>query len=71
MPDAIAYISRDTDGQLWKKALEAALGPVDFRTLDNLGDKAGIEVVLSVVLFTACSVYIRLRLRVLPPKPKK
>lgn len=32
---------------------------------------AGIEVVLSVVLFTACSVYIRLRLRVLPPKPKK
>jgi len=32
---------------------------------------AGIEVVLSVVLFTACSGYIRLRLRVLPPKPKK
>ena len=32
---------------------------------------AGIEVALSVVLFTACSVYIRLRLRVLPPKPKK
>ena len=32
---------------------------------------AGIEVVLSGVLFTACSVYIRLRLRVLPPKPKK
>lgn len=47
MPEAIAYISRDTDGQLWKKALEAALGPVDFRTLDNLGDKAGIEVVLA------------------------
>ena len=32
---------------------------------------AGIEVALSVLLFTACSVYIRLRLRVLPPKPKK
>ena len=32
---------------------------------------AGIEIALSVVLFTACSVYIRLRLRVLPPKPKK
>ncbi len=32
---------------------------------------AGIEVALSVVLFTASSVYIRLRLRVLPPKPKK
>ena len=32
---------------------------------------AGIEITLSVVLFTACSVYIRLRLRVLPPKPKK
>ncbi len=47
MPEAIAYISRDTDGQLWKKAIEAALGPIDFRTLDNLGDKAGIEVVLA------------------------
>ena len=47
MPEAIAYISRDTDGQLWKKALEAALGPVDFRTLDNLGDKASIGVVLA------------------------
>lgn len=47
MPDAIAYISRDTDGLLWKKALEAALGPVDFRTLDNLGDKAGIEIALA------------------------
>jgi len=47
MPEAIAYISRDTDGVLWKKALEAALGLIDFRTLDNLGDKAGIEVVLA------------------------
>ena len=47
MPEAIAYISRDTDGQLWKKALEAALGPDDFRTLDNLGDKASIGVVLA------------------------
>ena len=47
MAGAIAYISRDTDGQLWKKAFEASLGPVDFRTRDNLGDKAGIEVVLA------------------------
>ena len=47
MAGAIAYISRDTDGQLWKKAFEAALGPVDFRTLDRLGDKADIEIVLA------------------------
>jgi glyoxylate/hydroxypyruvate reductase A len=47
MPEAIAYISRDTDGVLWKKALESALGPIDFRTLENLGDKADIEVVLA------------------------
>lgn len=31
---------------------------------------AGIEVTLSVALFTACAVYVRLRLRVLPPKVK-
>lgn len=31
---------------------------------------AGIEVTLSAALFTACAVYIRLRLRVLPPKDK-
>lgn len=47
MPDAIAYISRDTDGVLWKKVLEAGLGPVDFRTLDALGDKADIEIALA------------------------
>jgi glyoxylate/hydroxypyruvate reductase A len=47
MAGAIAYVSRDTDGQLWKKAFEAGLGPVDFRTLENLGDKADIEVVLA------------------------
>jgi len=47
MAGAIAYVSRDTDGQLWKKALEASLGPLDFRTLDNLGDKAAIEIVLA------------------------
>ncbi|MDP1750998.1 MAG: glyoxylate/hydroxypyruvate reductase A [Reyranella sp.] len=47
MAGAIAYISRDTDGQLWKKAFEAALGPVDFRTLDNLGDKADVDIVLA------------------------
>jgi len=47
MAGAIAYISRDTDGVLWKKALEGGLGPVDFRTLDNLGDKKDIEVALA------------------------
>lgn len=47
MPSAIAYISRDTDGVLWKKVLESALGPIDFRTLDNLGDKQDIEIVLA------------------------
>lgn len=47
MAGAIAYISRDTDGQLWKKAFEAALGPVDFRTLDKLGDKADVDIVLA------------------------
>jgi glyoxylate/hydroxypyruvate reductase A len=47
MAGAIAYVSRDTDGQLWKKAFEAGLGPVDFRTLENLGNKADIEVVLA------------------------
>ncbi len=47
MPDAIAYISRDTDGIHWHKVLEAGLGPVDFRTLDRLGDKADIEVALA------------------------
>jgi len=47
MAGAIAYISRDTDGQLWRKAFEAALGPVDFRTLNDLGDKADIEVALA------------------------
>jgi len=31
---------------------------------------AGVEVALSVGLFTACAIYIRLRLRVLPPKSK-
>lgn len=47
MAGAIAYISRDTDGVHWKKVLEAGLGPVDFRTLDSLGDKESIEVVLA------------------------
>jgi uncharacterized membrane protein len=31
---------------------------------------AGIEVTLSAALFTACAIYIRLRLKVLPPKDK-
>jgi glyoxylate/hydroxypyruvate reductase A len=47
MAGAIAYISRDTDGVLWKKVLEAGLGPIDFRRLDTLGDKADIEVALA------------------------
>lgn len=47
MPAAIAYISRDTDGLHWKKVLEAGLGPIDFRTLETLGDKSDIEVVLA------------------------
>lgn len=32
---------------------------------------AGIEVLLSVALFAACAVYVRLRLRVLTPEDKK
>ena len=47
MAGAIAYISRDTDGVHWKKVLEAGLGPVDFRTLDGLGNKEDIEVALA------------------------
>ena len=31
---------------------------------------AGIELVLSVALFTACAVYVRVRLKVLPAKAK-
>ena len=47
MPGAIAYISRDTDGALWKKVLEAGLGAIDYRTLDSLGNTADIEVALA------------------------
>jgi glyoxylate/hydroxypyruvate reductase A len=47
MAGAIAYISRDTDGVLWEKVLEAGLGPIDFRRLDSLGDKEDIEVALA------------------------
>lgn len=47
MAGAIAYISRDTDGVHWKKALEAGLGPLDFRPLDALGDKKDIEIALA------------------------
>src|SRR3977135_4674098 len=47
MAGTIAYISRDAAGVLWKKVLEAALGPLDFRRLDSLGDKADIEVALA------------------------
>lgn len=32
---------------------------------------AGIEVALSAALFAACAIYVRLRLKVLPPKDKK
>ena len=47
MAEAIAYISRDTDGILWNKVLETGLGPIDFRTRDQLGNKDDIEVVLA------------------------
>ena len=47
MAGAIAYLSRDTDGLQWKAVLEAAFGPVDFRTLDTLGNTADIEIVLA------------------------
>ena len=47
MSQAIAYISRDTDGLHWKKVLEDALGPIDYRTLDNLGNTDDIEIALA------------------------
>ncbi|MFZ5781899.1 MAG: 2-hydroxyacid dehydrogenase [Pseudomonadota bacterium] len=47
MTQAIAYISRDTDGLHWKKVLEAALGPIDFRTQENLGNTDDIEIALA------------------------
>ena len=47
MAGAIAYISRDTDGLHWKKVMEAGLGPIDFRTLGELGNKDDIEIVLA------------------------
>jgi len=54
---------------IWLYFTEGVVRVTDDAGLSQI--LAGIEVVLSVVLFTACSVYIRLRLRVLPPKPKK
>ncbi len=48
MAGAIAYHSRDTDGVLWNKVLEAGLGPIDFRTRENLGNKDDVEVVLGI-----------------------
>ena len=47
MSHTIAYISRDTDGARWKKVLEAALGPIDYRTLTDLGNTDDIEVALA------------------------
>ena len=47
MSHAIAYISRDTDGLHWKKVLEEALGPIDYRTLDSLGNTDDIEIALA------------------------
>lgn len=47
MSHAIAYISRDTDGLHWKKVLEDALGPLDYRTLDNLGNTDDIGIALA------------------------
>jgi len=48
MAGAIAYISRDTDGQAWNKVLTAGLGPIDFRTIaEGLGEVRDIEVALA------------------------
>src|SRR5262249_2305633 len=48
MAGAIAYISRDTDGQAWNKVLSAGLGPIDFRTVaQGLGEIRDIEVALA------------------------
>jgi glyoxylate/hydroxypyruvate reductase len=47
MPDAIAYISRDTDGLAWKKVLGAGLGPIDYRIIDSLGNVDDITVALA------------------------
>jgi glyoxylate/hydroxypyruvate reductase len=47
MAEAIAYISRDTDGVAWQNMLEAGLGPIDYRTLQALGDTDDIEVALA------------------------
>ena len=48
MAEAIAYISRDTDGKHWKKVLEAGLGPLDYRTIgEGLGKTDDIAVALA------------------------
>ena len=48
MAGAIAYITRDSDGARWKKALEQALGPLDFRSVKNgLGNLDDIDVALA------------------------
>ncbi len=47
MAGAIAYISRDTDGVQWRSVLEAGLGPIDFRIMQDLGNKADVEVALA------------------------
>ena len=48
MAGAIAYISRDTDGLAWQKLLGEALGPIDFRTLqEGLGNTHEIDIALA------------------------
>jgi len=48
MAGAIAYISRDTDGVAWRKALTDALGPIDFRTIaEGLGNTDEIAIALA------------------------
>lgn len=48
MTNAIAYISRDTDGAAWNKVLTAGLGPIDYRTIgQGLGNIDDIEVALA------------------------
>jgi len=48
MAGAIAYIAQGSDGAAWKKAFEASLGPVDFRSSKaGLGDTDDIEIALA------------------------
>jgi len=54
---------------VWLYVLEGSMRAVSDQGLSQY--LAGIETFLSVLLFAACAVYIRLRLKVLPPKAVK